>query len=296
MVKDSERTWLVTKKAISMTATALARGSGISKYDRKAVLFAKRLFDPGHKLLGNAHMARGVACEPAILEEFFVAIGAAHGIDSNLMSASWDVKSGATPDAGGIVVRRDQEGRVRHCFINVEAKAPMFAPSVPPALYLAQMHQQCATMGVTESYLVMSDTRGKRVSFKLSFSPAFHHWCYRRMRQFQCHLDMEEKPYAFTAMHMQPHVDKAMQSQFESEGFVMGLQRRETLPPRRTVDASRAMTDTSRAVAEEGNGDRGPFYMPPAIRGITAPAPCCYRRSLSVGKAAIAAGLLDKEF
>lgn len=292
MVQDSERAWLLVKKDIPLTATALARGSGISKYDTRQRLWAQRLFEPDHKLQPNRHMSRGVTCEPAILAEFFHAVGAAESMESHLMCASWDQKSGATPDAGAVLAERDRREEI----INVEAKAPMFNQSTPPALYMAQQHQQCATMGVIRSFLVMSDTRGRRISFESRFSPPFYAWCYRRARAFQVHLAMEEPLGPFSSMDIHPFVEERFASEFRPDAFAQKVRSNCKLPLRRP---RKSRPDKSREGGRLFDVDQRALpleFLPPSVPNISVPRTCCYTRATSVGKDAIREGLLEYEF
>lgn len=291
MVKDSERAWLLDKKARKLTATAVARNSGLSKYDHREKLWARRMFDPSYTLQSNRHMQRGVVGEPFLLSEFEKAIGAAQGMTSNLMGASWNMKSGATPDHG-MVLRGDTS---REEIVNGEAKLPVFCASMPPAAYTAQQHQQCGTMGVTRTFLIMADTRGKRVAFESRFNPPFWNWCYLRALSFQSYLTAEVGLDEFTAMRIQPFVEENFKAGFVREGFCAGVERTAELPPRRPkrfrADQSkrggRLFCTAQRALL--------PSYLPPPVCGITIPEAFCYTRPTSIGADAVCAGLLEYE-
>ncbi len=274
-MKDDEKSWLLSKRAMPLTATGVGRHAGVSKYDTVEGVYVRKLFDPDYALQPNIHMARGVACEDYILQELYQAEDMI-GMGSELMTSDWDLASGATPDGNAV-----KDGVV----VNIEAKAPVILPPDPPVAYISQQHQQCATMHTTKSYLTMSDTKGHRRTYRMDFFPPFHTWCLRRSRRIKKHLDAEIPPGSFSKCMIHEHVGLWFHARGNFDSFIKATRQSKYLPLRRKPKSG-AMAPACPAMPEE--------LLPPFVPGITAPDNLAYHR-MSVGKQAMREGILERE-
>jgi len=157
--------WFLLRKCL-ITASQLGKVTGLCRYGSRGEAYRKYALgiEPKRTPVALRHMARGKACEPHIIEQFYRATG--FFCEPSYFFARGKV--GATPDTVAFVTR-DEKGKAPY-HAAVEVKCPLSMHSdawqggeQPPVEHVVQLYCQCYCCNLEDGFLVAGGSDGFKV-------------------------------------------------------------------------------------------------------------------------------------